>query len=221
MPSNSPGRHSANDGSFGRSVASAGGRGLALIVIAVLLGAFLLNETKDPATISAVSPDPGDTTDTTPSDLNGSTDTTPADTSGTGSTIAGDPTQTTQLGTNGTVQVEATPINEIRVLVLNGQSGIGGVAAEVTELLNTTLGYTQTLEPANGPAHTQTTVYFAPNFEGDCQRLAQAVSTARDERLFTSPVTEVLTAEAPTAVNADCVVVIGKPQASTDTTAAI
>ena len=103
------------------------------------------------------------------------------------------------------------------MLVLNGKSGISGVAGTVTETVKAA-GYT-TLDPTNGPAHAQTTVYAAASFEGDCQRLAQFVATSRNERVLTSAITAAITQEVPTASNADCVVVIGKPQAATTTTA--
>ncbi len=186
-----------------------------LIVVAVLIGALLLNETKGSTSeTSSVGVETPEATQP------GATDSTqPGDPGTTGSTVAGDPTLetgATQPGTQGTVQVDARALNQVRVLVLNGKSGIGGVAKEVTELVKG-FGYTQTLEPGNGPPHTQTTVYSAPGFELDCQRLAQALATARDESLLTAALNETLTADAPAALDADCIVVVGKPAITSST----
>lgn len=213
MPSMTPGRHSANDGSFGRSVASAGGRGLVLIVVAVLIGALLLRETDSP-TIETTQVAEGSPDSTQPGGDPGST--VAGDPGTTGSTLALDPTQTTQPGAQGTVPVDARALNQVRVLVLNGKSGIAGVAKDVTGVLNG-FGYTQTLEPGNGPQHQQTAVYNAPGFELDCQRLAQALATARNEQLVTANLSEAITAEVPSALNADCVVVVGKPPVTSST----
>jgi LytR cell envelope-related transcriptional attenuator len=198
-------------------MASAGGRGIALIVVAVLIGAFLLNQTEDTTTISAVSPPSppaaaGDTTTGSTTTDGSVTDGSTGD-SVTDGSVTGDSSQETQASTSGTVAAEARPFNQVRVLVLNGKSGIGGVAREMTDTIGLQ-GYTM-LEAGDGPEHQQTTVYAAATFEGDCQRLAQFVATTRSESVFTAPMNETITAEAPTAVNADCVVVIGKPQTTT------
>ncbi len=182
-----------------------------LIVVAVLIGALLLRETDSPIETSPIAEGTPETTAVGTPDESSPT----GDSGTTESTLPVDPTQTTLLGTQSTVQVDARALNDVRVLVLNGKSGIAGVAALVTEVVKD-FGY-QTLEPGNGPPHTQTTVYSAPGYELDCQRLAQALATARDESLLTAALNETLTAEAPAALNADCVVVVGKPATTTST----
>ncbi len=43
-----PGRHAAEDGSFGRSAGMAAGRAAAVLVVAVVIGILLLNKVDDP-----------------------------------------------------------------------------------------------------------------------------------------------------------------------------
>jgi hypothetical protein len=205
-----------SDGTFSRSVAAAGGRGIALIVAAVLVGALLLHETKDDGGAADVV-------------AGGATQTTTPAAADTGTTTPAAITETTAAGaTNGAVAPPAPPVapgattrelTAVRVLVVNGKSGIAGVAGDMAEKIKAA-GYTNVLEPANGPAHSQSTVYFAPDFDADCVRLGSFVAQQRQEQLASAPITETLKTEVPSAADADCVVVIGKPATTTPTSAA-
>jgi hypothetical protein len=205
-----------SDGTFSKSVAAAGGRGIALIVLAVLVGALLLHETKD---------DDGGTAGVI---AGGATETTVPAVTDTTVPPAGTDTTATPAATNGAVAPQAptvTPgaptreLSQVRVLVVNGKSGIAGVARDMADKI-TAAGYTSVLEPANGPAHSQSTVYFAPDFDTDCVRLATFVAQQRQEQLASAPITDTLKTEVPTAADADCVVVIGQPAAAATATSA-
>jgi hypothetical protein len=203
MPSRRP-----SDGTFSRSVAAAGGRGIALIVAAVLVGALLLHETKDSGgsgTGSVVASG------------------TPTSAVATATTAAAVTPTSAAAGANPAVAPPAPPagpgaatrpLSEVRVLVVNGKSGIRGVAKDMADKI-TAAGYTSVLTPTDGPAHSQSTIYFAEGFDTDCDRLGAFVAQQRQEQLARTPITETLKAEVPDAANADCVVVIGKPAAGT------
>jgi hypothetical protein len=207
-----------SDGTFSRSVAAAGGRGVALIVAAFLVGALLLHETRDDSGAGTVTA--GGTATTAVTRAGTATGTTTPAASGTTAVPAA-------TGANGQVAPPAPPVSpgattrplsEVRVLVVNGKSGIPHVAGDMTEKIKTA-GYTNVLAPKDGPAHTQSTVYFAEGFESDCERLGAFVAQQRQEQLAKTPITDTLKTEVPDAADADCVVVIGKPTAATATSA--
>jgi hypothetical protein len=202
MPTRRP-----SDGTFSRSVAAAGGRGILLIVLAVLTGVFLLHETKGGGSPSAV-------TTNGPAATGAATQATqPGATAATTPAAAGATTPVAPPAPPTNPAAATRPLGEVRVLVVNGKSGIAGVAKTMSDQI-TAAGYTNVLTPANGPAHTQSTVYYAPDFEADCTRLAAFVAQQRQEQLASTPITDTLKQEVPDAANADCVVVIGKPQAA-------
>jgi hypothetical protein len=203
-----------SDGTFSRSVAAAGGRGILLIVLAVLIGALLLHETDDDGGSGATQV----TTGTETSVTTGETSATQAGTDTTAAAATGETTQVAPPAPSNPVGTEARPLTEVRVLVVNGRSGIAGVAGATSEQISAA-GYTNVLTPADGPAHTKSTVYFAPTFDADCQRLAAFVAQQRQEQLALAPITDTLKQEVADAANADCVVVIAPP-ATTESSAA-
>jgi hypothetical protein len=202
-----------SDGTFSRSVAAAGGRGILLIVLAVLIGALLLHETDDDGGA-------GTTEVTTGTETSATTGETTATQAGTETTAAAATGETTQVAppASAPVGTDVRPLTEVRVLVVNGRSGIAGVAGATSEQI-AAAGYTNVLTPADGPAHTKSTVYFAPTFDADCQRLAAFVAQQRQEQLALAPITDTLKQEVADAANADCVVVIAPP-ATTESSAA-
>jgi hypothetical protein len=203
-----------SDGTFSRSVAAAGGRGIALIVAAILVGALLLHETKDdsPASTPVVA---GGATGTTVAAVTGTT----AGSAGSGTTVAGAPTETAVTAPIAPPGAVTRPLSEVRVLVVNGKSGLRGVAGEMSDKI-TAAGYTSVLTPTDGPAHSQSTIYFAAGFDTDCDRLGAFVAQQRQEQLARTEITPTLVQEVPDAANADCVVVIGKPAAGATATSA-
>ncbi len=105
------------------------------------------------------------------------------------------------------------------MLVVNGKSGIRGAAGDMADKI-TAAGYTNVLTPTDGPAHSQSTIYFAEGFETDCDRLGAFVAQQRQEQLARTAITPTLIEQVPDAANADCVVVIGKPAAGATATSA-
>jgi hypothetical protein len=114
---------------------------------------------------------------------------------------------------------DVRPLDEVRVLVVNGTGGrVPGGASALSEQIRDQ-GYPQVLTPADGPLHATTTAYFAPGFDADCQRLAAFVAQTRQEQLALAPITATLRQAAPAAAAADCVVVLAEPDLSTVVTA--
>ena len=131
-------------------------RGAALVVVAVLIGLFLLREGLD--TSEAVSTDPSEQSDG-PSDSGDTTD----------GTDEGEDTTSTTLAIR--------PPAEVPTIVLN-DSGIAGAAGTYSDVL-LGAGY-QLTNPdganadAEGDAAT-TIVYFAPDFEAEAAAVAAAI----------------------------------------------
>jgi hypothetical protein len=142
------GQHAADDGSFGRSAGGAMARGIALIVVAVLLGVILLNATDSPE------PFAGETVDTSDDATDDTSDTTAP---------AGDTSSTTAA------PVAHDPAT-VTVLVANG-AGIPGLAGGITDQLEAanylTAAATDTLAPAD-----QSMVFFTPGYEADAAAIA-------------------------------------------------
>jgi hypothetical protein len=103
------------------------------------------------------------------------------------------------------------PPNQVRVIVLNG-AGIDGEAGRQSEEL-APLGY-QMLEPTNTPTATMTAVYFAPEFEDECQVVADTVRGQRGEEVALTPIVDTIGA----VEGADCAVVVAAPGLSPTTT---
>lgn len=135
----SRGQHAADDGSFGRSASGAMIRGVALIVVAVVLGVLLLRATDGP--------DPFPT--------------------GTGPPAGDETTTTTSPGSNQTTTSSMPPTSidpsTITVLVANGAS-VSGLAGDLTDVVAAE-GFEVT-EPTDVDEDVETsTVYFTPGFE--------------------------------------------------------
>ena len=145
------GEHAAEDGSFGRSAGGAMARGVALIVVAVLVGFVLLNATDAPAPLNVSSdetPDEGSTA-TQPSS---ETTTTTALTASTDTSVAG-----------------ARPAAEVTVLVANGakvQGAAGKLSTQIAEG-----GYKMAPAANTAPVPTST-VYFIEGYEPEAKAVA-------------------------------------------------
>lgn len=172
----------------GRTLDAASIRGLAVLVVAVLLGFILLSRSEDLApSVEARSDRPTSTTVPAPS----STLLTPLPSSTT--TPTGDATST-------------RPAAEVNVIVLNASGGLArGVAGTMTEKL-TDLEY-QTVEPGNAVARDTSVVYFAEGFEAEATAIQQGLGLPGT----VEPLADLPTAEAQ---GADIVVVLGGDAAS-------
>lgn len=173
-------------------------RGAALVVVAVVIGLFLLRNGLD--TSEAITTNGGG--DKPATDASDSTD---------GGTA-------TDGGTDGTTSttLASRPPAEVPTIVLNGTS-TGGTAKKYSDVL-ASLGYTLTNPTgANADAGTATTlIYFAPEFEAE----AAAVATAIGAPATVVPTALPTTPPGPIA-DASVVVVIGTDLASiTPTTVA-
>lgn len=146
------GQHAADDGSFGRSAGGAMARGVALIVVAVLLGVILLLATDSSEPFTAV--------DSKPSVDNGSTGTTAV-------TVHG--------STPTTVQAARNPA-EVTVLVANGTK-INGLASKIANTLNTANYVTAAPGDTKAPADASV-VYYSPGYQADARAVAALLSPA-------------------------------------------
>jgi hypothetical protein len=100
---------------------------------------------------------------------------------------------------------------QVRVVVLNG-AGIDGEAGRQSDDL-AALGY-QMLDPDNTDPATMTAVYFAPEFEDECDALATVVGEQRGEEVARLPIVDTIGA----VEGADCAVVVAAPGLSPTTT---
>ena len=142
----SRGQHAADDGSFERSAGGALARGIALIVVAVILGVILLQATNGP--------DPFST--------------------GTGA-LGNDETTTTSAPiTERTTTTSAPPDtidpSTITVLVANGAS-VAGLAGDLTDMVAEAGFETAAATDADEDVETST-VYFTPGFEDAANAVA-------------------------------------------------
>ncbi|HWH35960.1 MAG TPA: LytR C-terminal domain-containing protein [Acidimicrobiales bacterium] len=149
----SRGQHAADDNSFNRSASGAVLRGVALIVVAVVLGIVLLQATDDPLPLDTAGGDgePGVTEATT--------------------TTAASPA----LPTTTTPPVTALDPSTITVLVANG-AGIAGLAGDVTELVDEAGFVTATpTDVRAGASAEESTVYYTPGFEEAASAVAEVL----------------------------------------------
>lgn len=172
-------------------------RGAALVVVAVVIGLFLLREgldTSEAVTTNSGSDDSSETTDSADSATDEGTD---------------EGTETT------TTTVAGRPAAEVPTIVLNG-TDIGGVAGKYSDAL-ASAGY-QLTDPdgANADANTAVTlIYFAEGFEADAAAVAKAIGAPA------SVVPEPLPTTPPGPIaGASVVVVIGTDLASVTPTTA-
>jgi hypothetical protein len=141
-----PGSHAAGDGSFRRSAGINLGKAVALVAVALVIGAVLLHRNGGSVNISAAG---------------GSTTTVKKSRTTT--------TTTTTVETTTTVPPSRAP-SSVKVLVANGTS-VGGQAALYSNKLHAT-GY-DTLASTNATAHVQATiVYYAPSFQSEAAAIA-------------------------------------------------
>ena len=144
-----PGRHAAENGSFGRSAGVAAGRAAALLAVAVVLGLVLLNTADDVPEdqVVAARDRPGTTAEKAQG--RGSPTTRPAP--------------------------PPAPLRQpkdVKVLSANGTK-VQGAAAKVRDSLRGQ-GY-NVLAPSDANPTDVSAVYFAPTFEREAQALAQAL----------------------------------------------
>lgn len=184
------GRHAADDGSLGRSAGMAAGRGLGLILVALLIGIVLYNSADNSPAPKAASTGGKKTTQTTV------------------------PGETTLPPT--TLPPVRSP-SEVRVVVVNGTS-TSGAAGKVSDPLNKTAGY-NTLKPTDAtPAVKQSNpktsvVYFTPGFEREAKAVAAFLglpATATAALPTPPPSTELNDANVVVLVGAD---LVAKPPA--------
>lgn len=141
--------------------ASAAGRGLLLVVAAIVLGILLLRSTVDDPNeqVSAETTVASETT----------TSTTVSDTTATTGASQPDGTATT----SSTLVVEARPPEEVRVQVLNGNTGVNGAAGALTETIATFNYVTEEADNAIGPEAAQVSyIYFEAGYRAEANRLA-------------------------------------------------
>jgi hypothetical protein len=177
-------------------------RGAALVVVAVVIGLFLLREGLD--TSEAVTTDPSD--------------------QGSDSADAGDGTQGSDAGDDGTTTttVATRPPAEVPTIVLN-DSGIAGAAGTYSDAL-LAAGY-QLTNPdganadAEGNAAT-TIVYFAPGFEAEAAAVAAAIGAPDlvPSALPTTPPGPIAGASVVVALGTDLAGVTPTTAAAADTT---
>lgn len=147
----------------GRAGNAAAGRGLLLVLVALVIGVLLLSQVDSDGDVDAVAAGDGSTvtdpgTDETGGDGTGETDGTdgtettdpgPSIDPETGETIPAGQTPETEapVVTDPPVQVEARPATEVTVIVVNGNTGINGAAGRLSDQLQP-FGYVQ-LDPTN------------------------------------------------------------------------
>lgn len=156
----SPGRHAADDGSFGRSASGAMARGIALIVVAVLLGVILLRATD--------SPEVGDV-DTGP--------------------LAGARTTTTSAPTASapsTTTTTALDPSTIIVLVANG-AGVSGLAGDLTTSVAEAGFETVDATDVLGDDVETSTVYYTSGFQQGAEAVAELFDGVPDVAVLPDP----------------------------------
>jgi hypothetical protein len=146
-----PGSHAAGDGSFGRSAGINVGKALALVAIAVVIGAVLLHRNPGSVNVSAA----GETSTTAKKSKAAATTTTTA------------PVEVTT-----TTQAVRAP-SAVKVLVANGTS-TSGLAGFYSNKLHG-LGY-DTLASTNTTVKVAASiVYYAPSFQPEALAIAKAI----------------------------------------------
>lgn len=195
-----PGRHAAEDGSFRRSAGVAVGRAAMLLLVAVVLGIFLLNKVDDNgATTVAQTDDPvldeGD----------------------------GDVTTTTVPATTTTVKTAKDPTT-VKVLAVNGTTTTG-IGARTKEVMLAAKYNTLTPTDAKTKPAKTTTFYYKPGFDADAAAVAALFQMAPAQTKPLPADAANLLKETRNLANADVVVIAGEdiipklpPPSSTTTT---
>ncbi|MEE9416100.1 MAG: LytR C-terminal domain-containing protein [Acidimicrobiales bacterium] len=173
-----PGRHSASDGSFGKSAGSALFRGGALVAFAVILGLVLLKWGLDgddggAATVSTADQTSDD--DATGGDGDPGT-TTPAGSDGTTPPVVTEPPVTEPPDADDDGGGGIKPAGEVTVVAANGVGTSGLAGALAAEL--TALNYKP--DPANAPAATVTKVYFRKGFRQNAREIVDNLGASPD-----------------------------------------
>lgn len=147
-----PGNHAAGDGSFGRSAGTNAGKAIALVAIAVLIGAVLLRHNGG-VQVSAT---------------------------GTKSTTTKKPAATAAPTTPGSVITTPTTVgvrspSSVKVLVANGTTAPGAATRYAAKLHG--LGY-NTLAPIDTTVLgvKSTSVYYAPSYQQEAALIAQQIA---------------------------------------------
>jgi len=143
----SRGQHAAGDHSFQRSAGGALFRGLALIVVAVLLGVVLLRSTDHTTPFTATATGDEKTTTTTAPD---------------------------QKGTSTTEAPKAHDPSQVSILVANG-SGTTGAASRIAGSLAASNYVLKTSTNTKTPA-SASVVYYAAGYEADARAIAKLLT---------------------------------------------
>ncbi len=177
-----PGRYAAADGSFARSTGNAAARGGALIAVAVVIGFLLLwkggvGGDSSAAPVTSTGSDAGTDNDDSGDDGTGAAaDDGSTDDSGfeTGDDAAGDDAAGTDT-TTPTSEAPATPtthpVNEVKVVVINGV-GEAGLAGARMQIL-TTAGYIGAAENAATRPVEASAIYYLTGYDQDAAAVAQ------------------------------------------------
>jgi hypothetical protein len=153
-----PGRHAADDGSFGRSAGNAMVRGALLLAIAVILGVVLLNtfdKGTDPFAQDLVAA--GKPTTTT--------------------SEAKTPEATTTTTTSAATTLRAAA--DVKVLPLNG-TGVNRFGAKVGDKLKTFGFNVLAADDATNKPVATSAVYFAAGYEAEARDIASKLGLAPD-----------------------------------------
>lgn len=160
------GAHDAGGG-FGQSVGTSAGRGVAVILAAVAVGAILMWLGYSDQTVDAT---PDDSTQTATDDgatTDGSTDD-GATTDG-GITTTAPPT--TEATTTTAPPAVARPADQVKVLVLNAAVNKRGIAGRGSAIVEQA-GY-DTLKPGDAIKDQVTEIQYAPDYEADAIAVAE------------------------------------------------
>ncbi|MCP3910538.1 MAG: hypothetical protein GY713_06265 [Actinomycetia bacterium] len=198
------GTHATADGSFGRSAGNAAARGGLLVIIAVLIGLFLLRQGLD-ADGGVTS---GDTENTTSGDTSGSEDSVPVDDgSEDGSSeeaAAGAPASTPSA-----TLPPARSNAEIKIRVANAAEASPGIAGDAVSFL-ITKGF-NALPPKNTldevGAIEASAIYYLPGWESEAVAVAEAFGV--DPVSTVSPATEETNSLVESMEDATILVILG------------
>ncbi len=177
----SRGTHAAADGSFGRSAGNAAARGGLLVVIAVLIGLFLLRQglDTDGGVISV------DAKETAPGDPSGSEDSAPVD-DGSDDGSAEDAAVGATSSTTTSTLLPARPEAEIKIRVANA-SAEAGIAGDAVNFL-IVQGF-NALSPKNALEDIEASaIYYQAGWESEAVAVAAAFAVDPVSTVF--PATE-------------------------------
>ena len=200
------GSHGSPDGSFGRSAGNAAARGGLLVLIAVLIGLFLLRQGLDDEG-AIIDIGDGDTTEESSDDAGG---TSPED--GTDDDTSADDGTSTPTSTTSSTLLPARPPAEIKVKVANATTAEAGIAGEAVNYL-ITQGF-NALSPKNARDEVRpievSAIHFLPGWESEA--VAVAVAFAVDPATTVSIATETTNDIVDSMDDATILVVLGDDQ---------